>query len=79
MITISKRQLVMISFVNLDPIALFSDSKLSINSRTQIESDDHAHVASLMYNLLNSNLAQTDSSIAFEIDRSRSQAETSKK
>ena len=58
-----------IRLVNLGPIALFSNYKLTTSSGKHLENIDHAHIVSLMYKLLYSSRDSDDSSIGF--DRSR--------
>ena len=58
-----------IRLINLGPIALFSNYKLSTSSGKHLENLDHAHIVSLMYKLLSSSRDTDDLSIGF--DRSR--------
>ena len=58
-----------IRLINLGPIALFSIYKLSTSSGKHLENIDHAHIVSLMYELLSSSRDTDDLSIGF--DRSR--------
>ena len=44
-----------IRLVNLGPISLFSNYKLTTSSGKHLENIDHAHINSLMYKLLTSN------------------------
>ena len=60
-----------IRLVNLGPIALFSNYKLTTSSGKHLENIDHAHIVSLMYKLLTSSKGSDDSSIAFDRDRTR--------
>ena len=41
-------------FVNLGPIATFSEFKLTTSSGKHLESNSYAHIVSLMYKLLSS-------------------------
>ena len=43
-----------IRLINLGPIALFSTYKLTTSSGKHLENIDHAHIVSLIYNLLSS-------------------------
>ena len=58
-----------IRLVNLGPIALFSNYKLTTSSGKHLEEISHAHIVSLMYKLLTSSKDSDDLSIGF--DRSR--------
>ena len=58
-----------IRLMNLGPIALFSNYKLTTSSGKLLENIDHAHIVSLMYMLLSSSRDSDDLSIGF--DRSR--------
>ena len=64
-----------IRLVNLGPIALFSNYKLTTSSGKHLENIDHAHIASLMYKLLTSSKGSDDLSIGFDRDRNRRQRE----
>ena len=64
-----------IKFVNLGPIALFSNYKLTTSSGKHLEKIDHAHIVSLMYKLLTSSRGSDDLSIGFDRDRNRRQRE----
>ena len=64
-----------IRLVNLGPIALFSNYKLTTISGKDIENIDHAHIVSLMYKLLTSSRGSDDLSIGFDRDRNRRQRE----
>ena len=64
-----------IRLVNLGPIALFSNYKLTTSSGKHLENIDHAHIVSLMYKLLTSSRGSDDLSIGFDRDRNRSQRE----
>ena len=59
--------------VNLGPIALFSNYKLTTSSGKDLENIDHAHIVSLMYKLLTSSKGCDDLSIGFDRDRNRRQ------
>ena len=61
--------------VNLGPIALFSNYKLTTSSGNQLEDISHAHIASLMYKLLTSSRGSDDLSIGFDRDRDRRRRE----
>ena len=58
-----------IRLVNLAPIALFSNYKLTTSSGKHVEEIGHAYIVSLMYKLLTSSKDSDDLSIGF--DRSR--------
>ena len=62
-----------IRLVNLGPIALFSNYKLTTSSGKHLENIDHAHIVSLMYKLLTSSKGSDDLSIGFDRDRNRRQ------
>ena len=64
-----------IRLVNLGPIALFSNYKLTTSSGKHLENIDHAHIVSLMYKLLLSSKGSDDLSIGFDRDRGRRQRE----
>ena len=64
-----------IRLVNLGPIALFSNYKLTTSSGKHLEYIDHAHIVSLMYKLLSSSKGSDDLSIGFDKDRNRRQRE----
>ena len=64
-----------IRLVNLGPIALFSNYKLTTSSGKHLENTDHAHIVSLMYKLLTSSRGSDDLSIGFDRDRDRRQRE----
>ena len=64
-----------IRLVNLGPIALFSNYKLTTSSGKHLENIDHAHIVSLMYKLLSSSKGSDDLSIGFDRDRGRRQRE----
>ena len=58
-----------IRLINLGPIALFSNYRLTTSSGKHLENIDQAHIACLMYKLLSSSRDSDDLSIGF--DRSR--------
>ena len=60
-----------IRLVNLGPIALFSNYKLTTSSSKHLEEISHAHFVSLMYKLLTSSKDSEDSSIGFDRSRGR--------
>ena len=64
-----------IRLVNLGPIALFSNYKLTTNSGKHIEEVNHAHIVSLMHILLTSARGCDDLSIGFDRDRNRRKQE----
>ena len=64
-----------IRLVNLGPIALFSNYKLTTSSGKHLENIDHAHIVTLMYKLLTSSRGSDDLSIGFDRDRNRRQRE----
>ena len=64
-----------IRLVNLGPIALFSNYKLTTSSGKHLENIDHTHIVSLMYKLLTSSRGSVDLSIGFDRDRNRRQRE----
>ena len=64
-----------IRLVNLWPIALFSNYKLTTSSGKHLENIDHAHIVSLMYKLITSSKGSEDLSIGFDCDRGRRQRE----
>ena len=64
-----------IRLVNLGPIALFSNYKLTTSSGKHLESIDHAHIVSLLYKLLTSSKGSDDLSIGFDRDCNRRQRE----
>ena len=61
--------------INLGPIALFSNYKLTTSSGKHLENIDHAHVVSLMYKLLSSSRDSDDLSNGFHRDRDRRKLE----
>ena len=60
-----------IRLVNLGPIALFSNYKLSTSSGKHLEEISHAHIVSLMYKLLTSSKDSDDLSIGFDRNRDK--------
>ena len=64
-----------IRLVNLGPIALISNYKLTTSSGKFLENIDHAHIVSLMYKLLTSSKGSDDLSIGFDRDHNRRQRE----
>ena len=60
-----------IRLVNLGPIGLFSNYKLTTSSGKHLENIDHAHIVSLMYKLLSPSKGSDDLSIGFDRDRTR--------
>ena len=60
-----------IRLVNLGPIALFSNYKLTTHSGKHLENNDHAHTVSLIYKLITSSKGSDDLSIGFDRDRTR--------
>ena len=64
-----------IRLVNLGPIGLFSNYKLTTSSGKHLENIDHAHIVSLMFKLLTSSKGSDDLSIGFDRDRNRRQRE----
>ena len=60
-----------IRLVNLGPIALFSNYKLTTSTGKHLEEINHAHIVSLMYKLLTSSKDSDDLSIGFDRSRGR--------
>ena len=60
-----------IRLVNLGPIALFSNYRLTTSSGKHLENIDHAHIVSLMYKLLSSSKGSDDLAIGFDRDRTK--------
>ena len=56
-----------IRLVNLGPIALFSNFKLTTSSGRHLEDISHAHLISLMYKLITSSKDSDDLSIGFDL------------
>ena len=61
--------------VNLGPIALFSNFKLTTSSGKHREDISHAHIIYLMYKLITSSKDSDDSSIGFDHSRNRRKEE----
>ena len=57
--------------VNLGPIALFSNFKLTTSSGKHLEDISHAHLVSLMYKLITSSKDSNDLSVGFDNNRNR--------
>ena len=57
--------------VNSEPIALFSNYKLTTSSGKHLEEVSHAHIVSLMYKLITTSKGCDDLSIGFDRDRTR--------
>ena len=55
-----------IRLVNLGPIALFSNFKLTTSSGKHLEDFNHAHLVSLMYKLITSSKGSDDLSLGFD-------------
>ena len=68
-----------IRLVNLGPVALFSNYKLTTSSGKHLEDVIHAHIVSLMYTLLPSGKGSVDLSIGFDHDRGRRRNELTNK
>ena len=64
-----------IRLVNLGPIGLFSNFKLTTSSGKHLEDISHTHLVSLMYKLLTSSKNSDDLSIGFDRNRARRQDE----
>ena len=64
-----------IRLVNLGPIPLFSNYKLTTPSGKHLEDISHAHIVSLMYELLTSSRSSDDLLIGFDRDGNRRQGE----
>ena len=60
-----------IRLVNLGPIALFSNFKLTTSSGKHLEDISHTHLVSLMYKLITSSKDSNDLSIGFDNSRNR--------
>ena len=60
-----------IRLVNLGPVALFSNIKLTTSSGKHLEDISHAHLVSLMYKLISSSKDSNDLSIGFDLSRNR--------
>ena len=57
-----------IRLVNLGPVALFSNYKLTASSGKHLEDVSHAHIVSLMYKLITTAKRCDDLSIGFDRD-----------
>ena len=66
-----------IRLVNLGPIALFINFKLTTPSGKHLEEISHVHIVSLMYKLLTSSKDSDDLSIGFDRNRGRRKSELS--
>ena len=64
-----------IRLINLGPIALFINYKLTTSSGKHLEDISHAHFVSLMYKLLTSSKGCDDLSIGFDRNRDRRKQE----
>ena len=64
-----------IRLINLGPIALFSNYKLTTSSGKYLEDIDHAHIVSLVYTLLSSSRDSDDLSIGFDRNRDKRKRE----
>ena len=64
-----------IGLVNLGPIALFSNFKLTTSSGKHLEDISHAHLVSSMCKLITSSKKSADLSIGFDRSRARRQDE----
>ena len=60
-----------IRLINLGPIALFSNFKLTTSSRKHLEYISHAHLVSVMYKLITSRKGSDDLSISFDRSSAR--------
>ena len=60
-----------IRLVNLAPIALFSNFKLTTSGGKHLEDISHSHIVSLMYKLITSSKDSNDLSIGFDQSRNR--------
>ena len=60
-----------IRLINLGPITLFSNFKLTTSSGKHLEDISHAHLVSLMYKLITSSKNSNDLSIGFDHSRDR--------
>ena len=60
-----------IRLVNLGPIALFSNYKITNSSGKHLEEVSHAHIVTLMYKLITTAKGCDDLSIGFDRDRTR--------
>ena len=64
-----------IRLINLGPIALFINYKLTTSSGKHLENIDHAHIISLLYKLLSSSRDSDDLSIGFNRSRDKRKQE----
>ena len=69
----------MVCKVNLSPIALFSNIKLTTSSGKHLEEIRHARLVSLKYKLLTSSKDSNDFSIGFDRSRNRRREEMTTK
>ena len=60
-----------IRLVNLGPVALFTNYKLTTSSGKHLEEVSHAHIVSLMYKLITTAKECDDLSVGFDRDRTR--------
>ena len=60
-----------IRLVNLGPVALFNNFKLTTSSAKHLEDISHAHLVSLIYKLITSSKDSNDFSIGFDHSRNR--------
>ena len=60
-----------IRIINLGPVALFGNYKLTTSSGKHLEDVSHAHIVSLMYKLITTAKGCDDLSIGFDRDRTR--------
>ena len=67
-----------IRLVNLGPIALFSNFKLTTSSGKHLQDINHAHLVSLMYKLITSSKRSDDLSIGFDRSSARRREEITK-
>ena len=58
-----------IRLVNLGPVALFSNCKLTTSSRKHLEDVSHAHIVSLRYKLITTSEECDDLSLGFDRNR----------
>ena len=66
-----------IRLINLGPIVLFSNYKITTSSGKHLEEISHAHIVSLMYKLLTSSKDSDELSIGFDRNRGRRKNELS--
>ena len=60
-----------IRFVNLRPVAFFSNLKLTTSGAKHLQDNSHAHIVSLVYKLLTSSRRSDDFSIGFDREHKR--------